>query len=49
MTKAFGVDVTDSGRSSRKSVLVGPDGKVAKAYDPVVPAEHTDQVLGDLG
>ncbi len=49
MTKAYGVDVTDSGRSSRKSVLVGPDGKVAVAYDPVVPAEHPDQVLADLG
>ena len=49
MTKAYGVDVTDSGRSSRKSVLVDPDGKVVVAYDPVVPAEHPDQVLADLG
>jgi len=49
MTKAYGVDVTDSGRSSRKSVLVGADGKVAVCYDPVVPADHPDQVLADLG
>lgn len=49
MTKAYGVDVTDSGRSSRKSVLVGPDGKVVKAYAAVKPAEHPDEVLADLG
>ncbi|MBT5050932.1 MAG: peroxiredoxin [Rhodospirillaceae bacterium] len=48
MSKAYGVDITDSGRTSRKSVLVGPDGKVAVSYDPVTPAEHPDQVLADL-
>jgi peroxiredoxin len=30
------------------SVLIGPDGKVAKAYDTVKPPEHPDQVLADL-
>jgi peroxiredoxin len=49
MTRAYGVDVTDSGRSSRKSVLVGPDGKIVKAYASVTPAEHPDEVLADLG
>ena len=48
MTAAYGVDLTDSGRTSRKSVLVGPDGTVAKAYDSVTPAEHPDEVLADL-
>ena len=49
MTNSYGVDVTDSGRSSRKSVLVGPDGTVAQAYDAVTPADHPDEVLADLG
>ena len=31
------------------SCLIGPDGKIAKAYDAVVPAAHPDQVLADLG
>ena len=48
MTVSYGVDLTDSGRTSRKSVLVGPDGKVAKAYDTVKPADHPDEVLVDL-
>jgi peroxiredoxin len=29
-------------------VLISPDGKIAKAYDTVTPAEHPDQVLADL-
>ena len=48
MTVSYGVDLTDSGRTSRKSVLVGPDGKVVKTYATVTPAEHPDEVLGDL-
>ena len=32
----------------RISYLVGPDGKVAKAYGDVTPATHAQQVLGDL-
>ena len=33
----------------RISYLVGPDGKVLKAYDNVDPATHATQVLGDVG
>jgi len=29
-------------------VLIGPDGKVAAAYDEVTPADHPGQVIGDL-
>jgi len=32
----------------RISYLVGPDGRVRKAYDAVVPAGHAVQVLQDL-
>ncbi len=49
MTVAFGVAEPGAARSPRKSVLIGPDGKIAKAYDTVVPAEHPDQVLADIG
>ena len=45
---SFGVDLTESGRTTRKSVLVGPDGKVVKTYETVKPAEHPDEVLADL-
>ena len=45
---AFGVSDADSRNASRMSVLIGPDGKVAKAYATVKPAEHPDQVLADL-
>ena len=38
----------EAARTSQISVLVGPDGNVAVAYDTVVPAEHPDQVLADL-
>ena len=45
---AFGAAQSDSPRPSRVSVLIGPDGKIAKAYDTVKPADHPDQVLADL-
>lgn len=45
---AFGAADADSPRPSRVSVLIGPDGKVAKAYATVKPAEHPDKVLADL-
>ncbi len=45
---AYGVSEPGAARSPRKSVLVGPDGSVAVAYDTVVPAEHPDAVLADL-
>ena len=45
---AYGVSEPDSPRSPRKSVLIGPDGKVAAAYDAVTPADHPAQVIADL-
>ena len=45
---AYGVSEPGAARSPRKSVLVGPDGSVAAAYDTVVPAEHPDAALKDL-
>ncbi len=48
MTASYGVGVRDTGRTDRMSVLIGPDGKVVKAYATVKPAEHPDQVLADL-
>ncbi len=48
MSQAFGVSEADSPRSPRKSVLMGPDGKVVKAYDKVKPADHPAEVLADL-
>ena len=34
--------------AKRISYLVGPDGKVVKVYPQVVPANHAQEVLGDL-
>lgn len=48
MSVAYGVSEPDSPRSPRKSVLIGPDGKVAASYDAVTPADHPAQVLADL-
>lgn len=45
---AFGVSEPDSARSPRKSVLIGPDGTVAAAYDKVSPADHPAEVISDL-
>jgi thioredoxin-dependent peroxiredoxin len=33
----------------RISYLIGPDGKVLKAYDNVNPAKHAAEVLADIG
>lgn len=45
---AYGVSEPDSPRSPRKSVLIGPDGKVAAAYNEVSPGDHPQAVLADL-
>ena len=45
---AYGVSAPDSPRAPRKSVLIGPDGRVAAAYEQVKPADHPAQVLADL-
>jgi peroxiredoxin len=39
---------TDAEKAARVSVLIGPDGKVARAYSKVTPAEHPDQVMADI-
>ena len=48
MSIAFGVSELNSVRSPRKSVLIGPNGKVAAVYEQVDPSEHPGQILGDL-
>jgi peroxiredoxin Q/BCP len=48
MSIAFGVSEPDSARSPRKSVLIGPDGKVVITYDKVTPADHPGLVIDDL-
>ena len=48
MSIAYGAADADSPRSSRVSVLIGPDGKIAKSYAEVKPADHPSQVLADL-
>ena len=47
---AYGVvETAEAPRSPRTSFLIGPDGRIARVYAPVVAAEHPDQVLADLG
>jgi peroxiredoxin Q/BCP len=38
----------NAGAPKRITVVVDPDGKVAKVYPAVKPAEHPRQVLDDL-
>ena len=45
---AYGVTTEEDARTPRRSVLIGPDGKVAVAYATVKPADHPEQVLADL-
>jgi len=48
MSIAYGAADANSARSSRISVLISPDGKIAKVYATVKPADHPDEVLADL-
>ena len=48
MSIAYGAAEADSTRPSRVSVLISPNGKIAKAYAAVKPADHPDEVLADL-
>lgn len=48
MSVAYGAAEAGAEKATRVSVLVGPDGKVAKSYATVKPADHPDQVLADL-
>ena len=36
------------GIARRISYLIDPEGRIAKAYKPVVPNEHPAQVIADL-
>lgn len=50
VSMAYGAaDSADTEYPARISYLVGPDGKVAKAYAKVTPADHPDEVLADIG
>jgi len=42
-TRMFGMTV-----AKRQTFIVDPDGKVAKHYEKVKPAEHSGQILADL-
>ena len=48
MSKQYGAATDESQRASRVSVLIAPDGRVAKAYPKVSPADHPSEVLADL-
>lgn len=46
---AYGAcDVPDAGFARRISYLIGPDGKIARAYAKVDPPTHPGEVLRDL-
>ena len=42
-TRMFGMTV-----AKRQTFIIGPDGIIAKHYEKVSPAEHSDEVLADL-
>jgi len=41
-------DAPDAGFARRISYLIGPDGRIARAYEKVRAAGHAAQVLEDL-
>ena len=45
---AYGVAAEEDARTPRRSVLIGPDGRVAASYATVKPVDHPAQVLADL-
>lgn len=42
-TRMFGMEV-----AKRQTFLISPDGKIAKHYDSVKPADHATEVIADL-
>lgn len=48
MSIAYGAATAESAKASRISVLIGPDGKIARRFDQVTPADHPDEVLALL-
>jgi peroxiredoxin len=49
VSRAYGAADAEAQRPKRISYLIDAEGNVAKAYGTVKPADHPDQVLGDLG
>jgi len=50
MGVAYGAADSEKARfAKRVSYLIGPDGKIAKAYPDVSPKSHPAEVLADLG
>ena len=47
---AYGVKTRMVGMTvaKRQTFIIGPDGTIAKHYEKVKPAEHSDQVLAAL-
>lgn len=49
LAKSMGVDTMPIiGLTKRKSLLIGPDGKVIRFYQDVDPSTHTQEVLKDI-
>ena len=48
MSIAYGAAEDGAPRPKRISYLIDPDGKVAKVYAKVTPADHPDEVMQDL-
>ena len=48
VSAAYGAKVDGKATPARVSVLIGADGRIAKAYDTVKPADHPAEVLADL-
>lgn len=47
---AYGAaESADQERATRLSVLIGPDGKIAKTFEILDPEQHPDDVLLALG
>ncbi len=50
VSMAYGAADSPQAKSAKRiSYLIDPEGKVARAYAEVKPADHPDQVLADLG
>ena len=47
---AYGVKTRKYGMTmaKRQTFIIGPDGNIARHYEKVKPAEHSEQVLADL-
>lgn len=46
--ESYGAARDEKSGARRISYLIGPDGRVVKAYETVKPAEHPAEVLADL-